>query len=103
MHKRISLLLLGLTLSTAFRGQAQSTIFTYQGRLAVNGTPATGLFDMQFTIYKVEAGGMAAIADAVTPEQLAAFLRGGLPPDERADVEAHVTSCDACCTAAPPC
>src|SRR5437762_10918360 len=75
MHKRISLLLLGLTLSTAFRGQAQSTIFTYQGRLAVNGTPATGLFDMQFTIYKVEAGGMA-IAGPVT--NLAVAVTNGL-------------------------
>src|SRR5437899_9104908 len=58
MHNRTALRLLALTLPTAFRGHAQSTTFTYQGRLAVNGTPATGLFDMQFTIYKVEAGGM---------------------------------------------
>jgi len=75
MHKRISLLLLGLTLSTACRAQAQSTIFNYQGRLAVNGTAATGLFDIQFTIYKVQASGVP-IAGPVT--NLAVGVTNGL-------------------------
>jgi hypothetical protein len=75
MHKRISLFLLCLTLSTTFRGQAQSTIFTYQGRLAANGAPATGLFDIQFTIYKVLASGVP-IAGPVT--NLAVGVTNGL-------------------------
>src|SRR2546423_15214884 len=32
-----------------------------------------------------------------TLEQLAAFDRGQLPPEERAAVERHVAGCDACC------
>src|SRR5215471_11202890 len=30
---------------------AQGTAFSYQGRLNTNGTPATGNFDLRFTIY----------------------------------------------------
>lgn len=32
-------------------GHAQSTAFTYQGRLSEGGTPATGIYDLRFTIY----------------------------------------------------
>ena len=35
------------------------TTFTYQGRLNDNGTPATGLYDLRFTIYDALAGGNA--------------------------------------------
>jgi len=37
---------------------AQSTIFNYQGRLDVNGNPANGLYDFQFTIFKVQTNGL---------------------------------------------
>src|SRR5262249_52090124 len=63
------------TVCSAFEAPAQSTIFTYQGRLAVNGTPATGFFDMQFTIFKVEASGVP-IAGPVT--NLAVGVTNGL-------------------------
>jgi len=44
-----------LTLSAAAR--AQTTTFTYQGRLVENGVPATGLFDFQFTLYDTSTVG----------------------------------------------
>jgi hypothetical protein len=47
---------LHLQLSTA---RAQSTAFTYQGRLADNGAPAGGIYDLRFTIYGLAAGGNA--------------------------------------------
>jgi hypothetical protein len=75
MLKRTTLLLLGLAFCSAAPAQAQSTIFTYQGRLAINGTPATGLFDMQFTIYKVLASGVP-IAGPLT--NLAVGVTNGL-------------------------
>src|ERR1035437_1910950 len=39
---------------------AQGTAFTYQGRLADNGTAATGNYDLQFTIYDAAGGGNQA-------------------------------------------
>ena len=39
--------------------RAQTTAFTYQGRLTVNGTPANGANDLTFTLYSVESGGAA--------------------------------------------
>ena len=41
-------------LSTAF---AQGTAFTYQGRLDSSGTPASGSYDLRFTIYDASGGG----------------------------------------------
>jgi hypothetical protein len=38
-------------LATAGAAFAQGTAFIYQGRLADNGTPATGIYDLRFTIY----------------------------------------------------
>jgi hypothetical protein len=35
----------------------QATAFNYQGRLADNGSPATGIYDLQFAIYDLAAGG----------------------------------------------
>jgi hypothetical protein len=43
-----------LTASAAF---AQTTAFTYQGKLTNNGTPATGTYEMRFTLYDLPAGG----------------------------------------------
>ena len=52
-NRIIALGLLGLSilnpeLSTL---RAQSTAFTYQGRLNDNGAPANGVYDLRFTIY----------------------------------------------------
>jgi hypothetical protein len=55
---------------TAFSGIprqliAQTTAFTYQGRLTDNGAPANGVYDFEFTAYNVATGG-AAISATVT-------------------------------------
>jgi hypothetical protein len=57
MRKLINVLVIGLACCTASRAWSQSTIFTYQGRLSVNGSPANGLYDFRFTIHKIESGG----------------------------------------------
>ncbi len=51
----------GLGLSAA----AQSTAFTYQGRLDDAGSPASGIYDLRFTIYDLSSGG-SAVAGALT-------------------------------------
>jgi|GEM_PF-628000 hypothetical protein len=48
--------------STAF---AQGTAFTYQGQLNANSGPANGLYDMAFTLYATNTGGIA-LAGPVT-------------------------------------
>lgn len=50
---------LGPQLSTCF---AQTTAFTYQGRLAEGGQPANGIYDLQFNLYGLAAGGSALSA-----------------------------------------
>jgi hypothetical protein len=45
---------LNLQLSTVF---AQGTAFSYQGRLNNNGSPATGIYDLRFTIYDAVTNG----------------------------------------------
>src|SRR5262245_35912047 len=59
------LLLVLALLGAVASGQAQGTAFLYQGRLQQNGTPATGLFDLRFTIYDA-SGGVGVIAGPVT-------------------------------------
>ena len=41
--------------------------FTYQGRLLENGGPATGIYDLRFTIYDALNGGLDAPARQVRP------------------------------------
>src|SRR5262245_23944612 len=36
---------------------AQGTAFTYQGRLNDAGTPATGIYDLQFSLHNASSGG----------------------------------------------
>jgi len=36
---------------------AQTTSFTYQGRLTDGGTPANGTYEIQFTLWDASAGG----------------------------------------------
>ena len=55
-------LLLSLPLQIA---SAQGTAFTYQGRLNNNGSPATGYYDVQFTLFATNVTG-AALAGPVT-------------------------------------
>src|SRR5262249_52793634 len=44
--------------SCAETSKAQSTIFSYQGRLNLSGSPANGFYDLKFTIYKIETNGL---------------------------------------------
>jgi hypothetical protein len=65
MKNRVQSLLAILTLlsiltaqlSTAF---AQGTAFTYQGQLQNNGSPASGTYNLQFSLYTNNTGGAAA-------------------------------------------
>ncbi len=51
-------LILLATLSLfSFRALAQSTAFTYQGRLQDGGNPATGLYDFEFRLFDASLGG----------------------------------------------
>src|SRR5437773_416193 len=43
-------LLLGVLLLAASGGMAQTTVFTYQGKLNDNGSPANGQYDFQFKL-----------------------------------------------------
>jgi len=48
-----------LAVSAAFSSaQAQGTAFTYQGRLNTGANPATGLFNLTFSLYNASAGGI---------------------------------------------
>ncbi len=55
--------------STVF---AQSTTFTYQGRLNDNGAPATGIYDLRFAIYDSTNSPGTLIAGPVTNSAVAA-------------------------------
>src|SRR6267143_1416072 len=50
----IGLMLFLLITATAF---AQTTSFTYQGRLMDGGTPANGTYEIQFSLWDATAGG----------------------------------------------
>src|SRR5262245_12134433 len=47
----------GWSLISCLSAAAQTTAFTYQGRLADNGTAANGSYDLQFTLWDTLNGG----------------------------------------------
>jgi hypothetical protein len=47
------------TLNPQLSASPLGTAFTYQGRLADGGNPASGIYDLRFTIYDALAGGNA--------------------------------------------
>src|SRR6266480_4367004 len=53
----LTLLLLLLILLAEGAALAQTTAFTYQGRLTDGGTPANGNYDLQFALWDSLAGG----------------------------------------------
>ena len=53
---------LGFPLSTVF---AQGTLFTYQGQLQNNGGPASGTYNLTFSLFNTSSGG-SAVAGPVT-------------------------------------
>lgn len=58
------------------QAHAQGTAFTYQGRLAANGSPYTGFAEMQFTLFSVPNGGAAIAAN--NPDVTGVNVSGGL-------------------------
>ncbi len=56
---------LGSLFITVAPARAQGTAFTYQGRLDSDGVPASGIFDLRFTIFNLSAGG-APVAGPIT-------------------------------------
>ncbi|HXI89121.1 MAG TPA: hypothetical protein VNO24_03810, partial [Blastocatellia bacterium] len=56
MRSRFFLVLV-LLLITGSATVAQTTAFTYQGKLADNGNPATGHYDFQFSLFDASSGG----------------------------------------------
>ena len=53
------LLAIALLILSANRVSAQTTEFTYQGKLSDGGNPATGSYDFEFLLYDALAGGSA--------------------------------------------
>src|SRR5436190_1369104 len=56
-RRRCYLFLVLLVLISFSAANAQSTAFTYQGRLTDGGTPANGSYDLQFTLWDALSGG----------------------------------------------
>ncbi len=55
----LTLLTLAFWLAHTSVAHAQGTSFTYQGRLAEGGSPATGSYDLQFVLFDAASGGNA--------------------------------------------
>ena len=53
----LSVSMISLSATTTF---AQGTALTYQGRLNDGASPATGIYDLRFTIYAAASGGSIA-------------------------------------------
>src|SRR4051794_15149832 len=57
---RINLVLAFLLLvAVTPKAAGQSTSFTYQGRLTENGLPASGVYDLQLTVFNAVSGGVS--------------------------------------------
>ncbi|MCC6823363.1 MAG: hypothetical protein IT579_21745 [Verrucomicrobia subdivision 3 bacterium] len=70
MRNRTRILLAAFALHSSLstplsNAQAQGTAFTYQGRLDEGTNPASGIYDLQFTLYD-SSGGPAVVAGPVT-------------------------------------
>ena len=64
-----------LIVSGSGRIAAQTTAFTYQGRLNTGGNPATGTYDLRFNLYDAGTGGLL-LAGPITNASMA--ISGGL-------------------------
>src|SRR5436190_1541699 len=56
---------------------AQTTSFTYQGRLSAGGSPATGSYDFRFTLWDALSGGTQQPATPVTITKTAVAVTNG--------------------------
>ena len=61
MNKKIDFLRLSffVLLACCASSTAQTTVFTYQGKLADNGNPVTGNYDFEFRLFAADTGGTA--------------------------------------------
>jgi hypothetical protein len=67
--------MLVMLLWVALPGRAQTTAFTYQGRLNEAGNPANGVYDLQFSLFNAASGGTQ---QSGTWTQLAQGVTNGL-------------------------
>src|SRR5437016_1642623 len=67
MNIKSNLLLLGLALGWVNPTLAQMTAFSYQGRMAENGVPANGLYDLGFTLYDSPRNGRIVAGPVISP------------------------------------
>src|SRR5689334_6716614 len=68
--KTIILLATCMLLAVTEQLLSQGTAFTYQGKLAVNGIPANGSYDLRFILYNSDIGGSQQgpiLTNAATP------------------------------------
>jgi hypothetical protein len=68
--KQLSHLAVALLLAAVHAANAQGTAFTYQGRLADDGTPANGNHSLRFILYNAEFGG-SQVGPTLTNEPVA--------------------------------
>lgn len=62
---QIALAIAFVNLFSIYESDAQTSTFTYQGRLNDNGSPANGIYDLRFTIYDAVTNG-TAVSSVVT-------------------------------------
>src|ERR1700687_4032139 len=78
--RAFSLVLLAFVLLAAGNAAlAQSTTFTYQGRLQDTGTPASGSYDLQFRLWDAVSGGTQQPQPSpVTVTRTSVLVTGGI-------------------------
>ena len=55
--RRLMVILPLIVFATAISAFAQTSVFTYQGRLTDSGTPANGSYDLQFALFDSASAG----------------------------------------------
>jgi len=78
--------------------QAQTTAFTYQGKLVDNGTPATGNYDFQFSLFDAVSGGTQQGTTQTVTNQL---VTNGIFSVQLDFVNCAGCSCPTCFNGAP--
>lgn len=67
MKSKLHFLLFTLALFAGLhRAAAQGTAFTYQGRLNTGANPATGIYDLAFTLYNNPSSSVGAVTSTIT-------------------------------------
>src|SRR5947207_7247658 len=75
----VALLVVRFLLMSAIPAFAQSTTFTYQGRLQDTGTPANGSYDLQLTVWDASSGGTQQPQPSpVTVTRTSVLVTGGI-------------------------